>query len=325
MPTYPAKPASRLSHFPVAFFSIIMGVGGLSLAWFKAHQVSGMPDVIGEALRWLATCVYVLLASLYVSKLIRYPKAVSEELAHPVRRSFFPTISIGLMVLATSWAEACPGAASVAWYLGAGLQLAFTLYTLNCWIHQSRYLITHLSPAWFIPVVGNIFAPIAGVHFAGADLAWFFLSIGLLFWLALFTIVIYRLIFHEALPPAQMPTLFILIAPPALGFLSYTALSGCLDAFARILYFAALFTLLLLASNAPRFLRLPFFLSTWAYSFPLAAMTVATFRMAELSGVAFYLYLGLALLGIASILIFTLLFATFAAIHSGRICVPENS
>ena len=75
------------------------------------------------------------------------------------------------------------------------------------------------------------------------------------------------------------PTLFILLAPPSVGFIAYLQLIGSLDAFARILYYTALFLSLLLASNALRFLRIPFFISAWAYSFPLAALTIATLVM----------------------------------------------
>ncbi len=49
----PALPAlqHRLEHFPIAFFSTVMGIAGLALAWLKAHAVLGMPVEIGEGLR----------------------------------------------------------------------------------------------------------------------------------------------------------------------------------------------------------------------------------------------------------------------------------
>jgi len=50
----------------------------------------------------------------------------------------------------------------------------------------------------------------------------------------------------------------------------------------------ALALLGLLLSNAARFLRLPFFISGWAYSFPVAAIGMASFRMAELTQVVFF-------------------------------------
>lgn len=318
-----ALPSGRLAHLPVSFFSVIMGMGGLTLAWLKAHQVFGLPAGVGEWLRILSSVLYVVLAGLYLAKFLRYPQAVRAEFDHPVRQSFFPAMSIGLVLLATAWATSAPRIAAGLWSIAAGLQLVFTLRTLNAWLHGSQYQITQVSPAWFIPVVGNILLPIGGVHFAPADLSWFFFSIGLLFWLVLLSVVFYRMVFHEALPPRLMPTLFILVAPPALGFVSYVALSGQIDAFARILYFAALFQALLLASDAMRFLRLPFFLSAWAYTFPLAALTVATMTMFSHGHGWFYSALSAVLLVLLSSIVFLILLRTVLAVLRAEICQPE--
>ena len=46
---------------------------------------------------------------------------------------------------------------------------------------------------WFIPVVGNIIVPIAGVDDAPAEVSWFFFSFGLIFWIALFTLDIIKI------------------------------------------------------------------------------------------------------------------------------------
>src|SRR5690606_7117614 len=182
---------------------------------------------------------------------------------------------------------------------------------------------THANPAWFIPVVGNILVPVVGVGFGPADVSWFFFSIGLVFWLVLMTLVLYRLFFHEPLPVRLTPTLFILLAPPSVGFLAYLQLTDSLDAFARILYYIALFLALLLASNAARFLRVPFFVSAWAYAFPLAALTLATLEMARRSELAFFTGLGWALLALLSLVVAVLVFKTLQAALAGRICVPE--
>ncbi|ENO90231.1 SLAC1 anion channel family protein [Thauera linaloolentis] len=319
----PLAHEGRLAHFPVALFSTVMGMAGLAIAWLKAHHDGSVPLDIGLALRWLASGLYVFLLAIYAAKALRHPDAVRSDWGHPVRLNFFPAISIGLILLGIAWAQDAPGAARWLWGIGAAAHLTFTLLAMSSWIHHAHYDIRHANPAWFIPVVGNILVPIAGVRFAPLDVSWFFFSIGLVFWLVLKTIVLYRLFFHEALPARLTPTLFILIAPPAVGFISYVALTGQLDAFARVLYFTALFLTLLLASNAVRFFRLPFFISAWAYSFPLAAMTIATFEMSARSGSAFYAGLSWGLLAILSAVVALLALKTLAAAAGHRICVPE--
>ncbi|MCQ9377290.1 SLAC1 anion channel family protein [Methyloversatilis sp. XJ19-49] len=318
-----AAHAGRLAHFPVSLFAIVMGTAGLAIAWMKAYHALGAPVEITQLLRWMASALYLFLLAMYAAKLVRHPAEVAAERRHPVRLNFFPAISIGLILLAIAWAPDAPAAASRMWRIGAALQLGFTLYVMSSWLHHTHYAIQHANPAWFIPVVGNILVPIVGVRFAPADVSWFFFSIGLVFWIVLMTLVLYRLFFHEPLPARLAPTLFILIAPPSVGFLSYVALSGEVDAFARILYFCALFLTLLLASNALRFFRLPFFISAWAYSFPLAAMTIATFEMGVRTGQGFYGVLALALLAVLTLVLVALVTKTVQAALHGRICVPE--
>lgn len=314
---------SRLAHFPVAIFSTVMGLAGLTIAWIKAHHTGGAPAPIGELLRWTASALYVFLLAIYAAKLIRHPAEVAAERAHPIRLNFFPAISIGLLLLSITWAPAAPHVAQWMWGVGAAIHLLFTLFAMSSWIHHTHYDIKHANPAWFIPVVGNILVPVVGVRFAPADISWFFFSIGLVFWLVLMTIVLYRLFFHEPLPARLTPTLFILIAPPAVGFLSYVALIDNVDAFARVLYFTALFLTLLLGSNALRFFRLPFFISAWAYSFPLAAMTLATFEMHVRSGNSFYAGLAWALLAVLTALVALLAVKTVLAAVRHQICIPE--
>ena len=110
----------------------------------------------------------------------------------------------------------------------------------------------------------------------------------------------------------------------AVAFMAWFALTGTIDSFARILYYTSLAFTLLLASNAARFLKARFFLSAWAYSFPLAAVTIATLVMARhVGGVAFE-WLALALLGVLTVVVALLVLRTALAMARGEICVDEG-
>ncbi|MCL7463228.1 SLAC1 anion channel family protein [Pseudomonas sp. NW5] len=314
---------SRLAHFPVALFASVMGMAGLAMAWLKAGQLEQVPGEIGAVLRALASLLFIGLLLVYLLKWLRHPAAVTAERAHPLKQNFFAAISISLVLLGTAWQHAAPELARGLWASGAVLHLIVTLRVMSGWIHHTHFQIQHANPAWFIPVVGNIMVPVAGVSFAHTDIGWFFFSIGLVFWLVLMTIVLYRLFFHEPLPQRLTPTLFILLAPPSVGFLAWLALTDSLDAFARLLYFTALFLALLLLSNALRFFRVPFFISAWAYSFPLAALTLASFEMGLRSGIGIYTALGGVLLALLSSVVCVLIVKTLQMALAGRICVAE--
>lgn len=321
--TLPAQQNSRLAYFPVALFSSVMGMAGLAIAWLKAAQAFGLPLDPGIGIRWLVTLLYAFLLIVYTSKLFRFPEEVKKEWCHPVKINFMAAITIGLLLVSISWLSV-PGVSKWMWAVATLGHFLLTIAVINSWLNKSHYQITHANPAWFIPVVGNIIVPIAGVHHAHADISWFFFSIGLVFWVVLMTIIFYRIFFHDPLPAKLTPTLFILIAPPAIAFISYLALDGQLNAFARVLYFFALFLTLLLGSNAMRFFRVPFAISAWAYSFPLAAITIATMEMFARNPGTFYGILAALLLGILSLIILLLGYRTLLAVKHKQICLPEH-
>lgn len=321
----PADRGPRLAHFPVTFFAVVMGVAGLSLAWQRAAALLGAPAAVGQGLFWLSVALYAVVLAAYAAKAVRFSQAVRSELHHPVRLAFVPTSTIALLLLATAGQEIVPGPARAMWWIGAFGQLALTLYVVSAWISRSTFGTQHVNPAWFIPVVGLMVVPLAGVRFGPLDLVSFFFSVGMLFWLGMLPMVLSRLFVHEhPLPHQLLPTLAVLIAPPAVGLLSWLKLHGGeLDIPARMLFDVAVFFALLFVAQAGRLRRIPFFLSWWAYSFPLAALGVATTVMATQVGGAGLVAGAWTLLGAVTALVAMLLVRTAVAVARGRICVPE--
>jgi tellurite resistance protein len=303
---------------------MIMGMAGFTIAWRRAEEIFGLSFAASPFLLAATVLLFLLLAGVYAAKAIKYPAEVKGEIMHPVKLAFVPTISIAMILLSIAFLHSAPGLSFWLWSVGTVLHLGITLYVLASWVHHTKYEIAHLNPAWFIPVVGNILVPIAGVHHAPADISWFFFSLGLFFWPALTAILFYRLIFHGSLPERFMPTLFIFIAPPAVGFISWFNLTGEVDAFGKVLYFIGLFFTLLVMSQLSYFARLKFFLSWWAYSFPIAAITIATLIMARVTGAAFYAWLAAALLALLTAVIALLLGRTLQAVLKRQICVEGH-
>ncbi|HYN79702.1 MAG TPA: SLAC1 anion channel family protein [Lamprocystis sp. (in: g-proteobacteria)] len=314
----------RLQHVPISFFAMVMGMAGLTIGWEKAQQILSLDLGITPWLLGASSLLFGLIALSYAAKLTFYPQAVIAELRHPVKLNFFPTISISLLLLGIAFQTLMPDLSRWLWLTGTGLHLAFTLYVVNVWMHHEHFQIQHINPAWFIPAVGNVLVPVAGVPLGYVDVSWFFFSIGILFWVMLMTIIFYRILFHDPIDERLLPTLFILIAPPAVGFIAYSRLVPELDPFARILYYGGLFLTLLLFTQAARFLRLRFFLSWWAYSFPLAAISIASLLMFERSGEDLYRYLGLGLLVLLTGIVAILLVRTGIAVWRRSICLPGH-
>jgi len=262
----PEKP--WLARLPMAMFATVMGLGGLSNAWALAHRAIGVPLLVSEVLLVLAVSCGVLLSLAHLAKLGFCLREVAEEFAHPVRSSFFPAASVSLVVLSIGVRPYAPDWAEALWWLGAALHLVLAVTLIRRWIVHAQDEAV-MTPAWFIPVVGNILVPVGGVPLGHVEISWFFFSVGLMLWLPFFTIVLHRVLFVPAMSARSMPTLFILLAPPSIGLSSYLAFTGGhAGALGDLLYCMALFIAILLASLGRHLAHGPFFMSWWAMTFP---------------------------------------------------------
>ncbi|AGX86767.1 SLAC1 anion channel family protein [Candidatus Symbiobacter mobilis] len=317
--------SARLAYFPVSFFSIVMGLAGMAIAVQRAQSYLGLPGNAGTWLALFAALVFTVLACVFVLQCLRYPQEVTKELAHPIKLSFFPTLSISLLLLSIALEALSHDLSLWLLALGAPLQLGFTLFVMSRWIGLTHFEVVHSNPSWFIPVVGNILVPVAAVSHGCIEVSWFFFSIGLVFWLVLLTIILNRVIFHHPLPEKLLPTFFILIAPPAVGFIAYVKLTGDIDAFARILYYTACFTVLLLISLKKFLGFVRFYLSWWAYSFPLAAFTIASILMYHRTGQSFFQGVAWLMFVVVSVVVAGLTARTLLGIARREFCVDEES
>ncbi len=318
------KKNCRLKHFPISFFSVILGLAGFSIAWQKSEAILKFPLALSSFLLCFTVAAFILISLIYLAKIIKFGQEVKKEFNHPVKLSFFPTFSISLLLLAIAFLKSAPTLAKYFWLSGAIIHFILTIKIVSIWIQHSKFDIKHMNPAWFIPAVGNILVPIAGIAYAPPEILWFFFSIGLIFWIILLVIFFNRIIFHHPLPEKLLPTLFILIAPPAVGFISYVKLTNAIDNFANILYFFALFLTVLLFAQPKMFYKIKFNLSWWAYSFPLSAITIASILMFHqtnsllIKNVAYLLFLAL------NLLIAVLVVKSAQAIARKEICVEEE-
>lgn len=316
--------APRLEHLPVTFFAVLMGLFGLALALHAAAGSFPVAEPAARAVLWLGLAAFAAIGALYIAKAIRHPQAVAAEWHHPVKLAFFPTITISLLLMATAIHGYRPTLAEPLWLVGTLGQGGLTVMVISGWISHRAFEVGHLTPAWFIPAVGNVIVPLAGAPLGWEETSWLFFSAGLIFWLILLVLVFNRLIFHAPIPGRLFPTLVILIAPPAVAFVGYLRLTGGgIDAFAHILIDTAYVFAVLVAVQLPKLMKLPFALSWWALSFPLAALSVASFAYGRAAESAAHIGIGLAVLAGLAAVVAGLLWRTGLAIARGEICRPE--
>lgn len=313
-----------LRYFPIALFASVMGVSGVALSVRLIEGVYGWGRVFSTILLVLATIMFIVNAAMFVYRFINFKEDVQRDFQHPVKMNFFGAISISLLLLGVLYYDVHTDVSFYIWLIGALLQIYLTLVILSKLIWEHEFQLGQFNPAWFIPIVGNIVAPLAGVYHVSLTINWIFFSIGIVFSIAYFTIFVNRIFFQPAPPPKLMPTFFILLAPPGIGFVSYVKMTGTVDVFAYILFGFAFYLGVLFLFQWRRFLKIPFFLSWWAFLFPSAAVTNATIHLYLHSGEEFLRWIfHVQVVGLLVLTVY-LFIKTLALATRRQLCVKED-
>ncbi len=315
-------PLNRLQHFPIMMFAIIMGLSGLTIVFQKAEEILGFVGGVGYVLAEIDMVLFVSILVVYLAKIIRYFSDVKKEFSHPVRINFFAASAISFLLISIVYHPVNKDIAFYGFVIGTVMQTFFTFYTINFWINKNME-INHSNPAWFIPIVGNVLVPVSGAEFADVNLLMYYYSIGLFFWIVLTSILINRIIFHHQLAIKFIPTLFIFIAPPAVAFIAYIKMFSEFDTFASMLYNLSLFFSFLLFFMFKNFVNLKFFISWWAFTFPLAAVTIASILAYKMTGILIYSYFSYLFMIITTLVVILVGVKTIQHMFKKEICIAE--
>ncbi len=324
--------ATPLKYLHPGWFSIVMGLTGLALAWHAAgHWLGEWAQGASLVLGVLAAAVFGVLLVGSAVRAQRHPPALAEDLRHPVRHTFVAALPVSALLLAT-WMQAMElwrDGAHGLWWLGALGQLAVTVWVLGRWLAptvahapDAQSLWNGITPVLYIPVVGNVVAPLAGVGFGHDVWSAIHLGIGVFFWPVVFALLVARRLAHGPIPPRLHPTWFITLAPVSvvgLCLLRY----GAAPLVAVAVWGVGLFTLLWVGTQARRFFAQPFGVPFWSVSFPLAAFTTLTVRLAEALALPPLRMVALVLLALTSVVIAALLLATVKGLREGTLLAPE--
>ena len=290
-----------LAGLTPAYFAPVMGVAGLGISWRISSTVLGTAPLIGEILVGLSFIIFLVMALLFILKTIRVPAGIEMSFHDSSKLVFFPLIPLSGLLLSIGARPYSIEISSWLWLLSAPFNLYFAVALTGRWIfnHQER---TNISPAWLFPIVGNAVVPIAGVPLGYADICWLFFSVGGVLWLFVFAALFHRMIFEDFLPPQLMPSLLIVLSPPAILFIAlYELKNGEIDTLSYALIYTSLFLFAVFLLHWRRLVLVPITITLWSLTFPLTALTIATLLFHKEQGHLWQWWLAAFMLGVATL------------------------
>ena len=229
----------------------------------------------GEGVRYSLGSLSLIILAMLIIKIVSYPKCLEQGFSNPVVAGVMATFPMTLMILSTYIAPLSSVVGKGIYFLGLGIHVflivVFTIkYLLN-------FDIKKVFPTHFIVYVGVVCASVAspahGMQILGQYLFWF----GLVSYVALLPIVIYRVAKEKINADPAKPTMAIFLAPPSLClagyFSSFATRNAYITSFLGVFIVASLvFVLLYMVSIR----SIGFYPSFSAFTFPFVISAIAT-------------------------------------------------
>lgn len=263
-----------LKQVPIPMSGLMLGLFSLvKLAIFLEQEMLGILFFALGITTWVLLVLKILFAF----------DSVVMQMKNPVIASVAPTFTMGTMVLASI---IMPHFSLIKylWFAALALQILLFYYFVKTFILTKTFSLQTVLPSWFILFVGFGIAPVTFGHVYPA-------LTQIIFWFAfgcysvILPLVLTRL-YKYSLVEAAKPLVAILCAPVSLLSVGYLeAFTTHSEILLYILFILSQLFYIVVLTQLPKLLKLPFYPSYAAFTFPLVISATAMEKM--------YVHLGL--------------------------------
>lgn len=255
---------SFLKKLPLPISGLMLGLAALG----------NLLGTYSAELRWYCGSLSGIILFLLMLKVIRFPETLSDNFKSPVTAGVMQTIPMTIIILSSYLRPLLPKFSLFMWSVGLILSIALVLFfTIR---HVINFSINKVFSTYFVLyvgiVTGSVTAPEFGQLIIGKALFWF----GLIVYLPLIPLVLYRVIRIKNIPEPAANTILIFAAPASL------LLAGYQSTFSdkSMIMVGFLTTIALLMSGfallqMPRLFKLKFYPSISSYTFPFVISALA--------------------------------------------------
>jgi len=287
-----------VASFAPGWFASVMGTGVLAMTTRTLSLRWTWLAPAAEALHWFNIGMFLLIAIPWLLRWFQHTDKALATFRHPMQSPFYATLTVALLVMAAQTLNFGLGEelARAIWWCASVMTFALNFIILFRLFTGEDAAMEHMTAAHFIPAVGLVVIPVAGIPLLNGveglahDLALLVniagLGAGFLLYLGLFCLLFQKHLLHAPFPGKLIPTVWIQMAPLCWTAFSLMqtadALGGSAALAAMLMWGASLWWFLmavLLTFTAWRRGTLVFSLVWWSFIFPLGALTTLSLKL----------------------------------------------
>lgn len=254
-----------IQKVPIPLSGVILGLAALG----------NLLQSYSEIARYACGVVAGLLLVLLLLKCIFYPGAIREDMKNPIMASVAATFPMALMLLSVYVKPWLGAAAMYLWFFAILLHIALIVYFTVKFIYKLQ--LPKVFASYFIVYVGIVAAAVTAPAYeklwVGAMTFWF----GFVCLIALLVLVTIRYVKVKNVPDPAKPLICIYAAPVSLCIVGYVqSVTPKALPFLLFLYVVATIIYVFALIKMLGYLKLPFFPSYSAFTFPFVISAIAS-------------------------------------------------
>ena len=277
--------SAEVTRIPLNTFAIGFGLAGLAEAWDVGGVALNLPPVVAQLLWAVAAIAWLWLLVAHLVRGARSSASLVGQLRHPAQGPIAALVPITGMLLAGELFTLLPPAGIALLLLSDVVAGLFAAWLIGTWL-QGGLQLEAVHGGYLLPTVaGGLVGADVAAKAGLSSLGWALFGVGVFFWIIMTLLVVLRLAFRPSLPDPLVPTMAILVAPPAVGGLAWFALAGIhADPVATMIAGLGVLFVLIQFALLPKYRRLRFSLGFWSFTFPTAAVVTDAILWAGMAG-----------------------------------------
>ncbi|MCC8157964.1 MAG: TDT family transporter [Phascolarctobacterium sp.] len=228
-------------------------------------------------MKYICGILAAVLLALLLIKMLRYPKLIHADMTgNPILGSVAATFFMTTMQLCVYIKDSAPFVCETIWLAAVAAHAILII-----WFSKNFMLnleLKNVFPTFFIAYVGIVVASVTAPAFGYLTLGYYIFWFGFAAYMLLLALVTYRYL-HHPIPEAAKPLICIYTAPMSLSLAGYFAVVPDKNfLLITVMQIAAQGLFFFILSLMPKLLRLPFYPSYAAFTFPFV-ITASALRL----------------------------------------------